>query len=160
MRRRWPLALLAVWGTFGCPDRDRSAPADGGRSAAALRVPIPAGWQANAQGSLLEVGRAGDVVLVIRRESHAAGRPLPTPAELRAAFAAGAGGSSLRVIREEAREDVSFLALELGGREAKGLAFLGVKRLGEDWFLCRSRPGRTEEELQIAVAACRGLEWR
>lgn len=160
MRTGWPLLWIAAV-CLACPrDKSDAEAKDGGR-AAALRVPIPAGWQATARDGALEVGRDGDVILVIRREQLGAKAKLPTTDELKAAFAAGAGADAqVRVVRAEENGALSLAALELGPQEDPSLAFVGVKRLGEHWFMCRSTPGKSAEDLQIAIGACRGLEWK
>lgn len=158
MRVRCPLLLLAAV-VAGCPDKSGGGAADAGR-AAALRVPIPSGWQATARDGTLEVGRGRDIVLVIERDRLGTGGKLPSTDELKAAFAAGLGVSDLRVLRAEENGSLSLVAFEFGPEATPSMAFVGVKRLGEDWFMCRSAPGKSADDLQVAVAACRGLEWK
>ncbi len=152
--RFWEVAAIAGLLGAGCKDEPRPAAAP-----AALKLTLPPGWSASPGiDHNLRAGPAGRPVLEIR-SVIGAGATLPTADALERAFLAELPKDRATVVKKEEQPGLALVGFELKGPKGEAsFAFLGAKRLGADLYLCRSLPGGTQEELQVAVAACRGIE--
>jgi hypothetical protein len=147
--------LIAVWAAalVACT----SKPA-GPAARAGIHVPLPEGWVVAAQsGSALKAGPRGRSVLRVDVRVGDPTRPLPSPLSLAEEFSKDASALRATVVSEVAEKDLSLVLLEVSRQGSRARAMLGVKRLGRQLLLCASEPGSSEEEVNSATEACRGL---
>jgi len=138
-------------------------PSSGARRAG-VKVPLPDGWSAKAiSDDVLAAGPSGRTVL--RIEIRQGGGAAFAPAdELASRFRASLkldARESLEVVDAKTRDSTSLAVLRLREKKDAGvdLALLGLKRVGDDLFLCSTAPGSSEEEVKAAAAACGALAY-
>ena len=129
-----------------------------GPTARGIHVPLPEGWVVSAQsGSALKAGPRGRSVLRVDVRPGDPTHPLPSPLTLAEEFSKDAAALRATVVSEVAEKDLSMVLLEVSRQGSRARAMLGVKRLGRQLLLCASEPGSSEDEVNSATEACRGL---
>ena len=167
---------------LGCSEREKApesvvAPApDAGAPAAAprsgVKVPLPPGWTAQlGPDDSFQAGPAGRAVLRVDIRPRAA-EQLVDPEQLADSVAKQFAqptaewkwGFEVSLDQEEGDSRRSLVRITVAPRLADGgvgpqwPALVGVKRAGEDLFLCATQPDVTAEEVRLATEACRDIE--
>ena len=152
------LALVSL--ALGCQQRGPGARGDAGSgSMGGVRVPLPEGWVASADGpEALVLGPPGRAVMRIERRS---GGRLPRLADLRSAFSEQVEDARAITLEEREADDGVVWRARLepaGSRGTRGpTVLLAARRLGADVLLCASIPGASDAEVEAAASACEGL---
>ncbi|MFL5321479.1 MAG: hypothetical protein ACJ790_17590 [Myxococcaceae bacterium] len=171
LQRFWLAAALLGAVGLGCSRPAVTTTSDAGQgratsspARAGVKVPLPEGWRADiGVDQSFVAGPPGRAVLRVDLRPGAAAS-FPTADELQKSFSDAL--KNARVQREDTTTEADFVAVRLdvfshfdGGTEHPHDVLLGARKIGGDLFLCSSAPGANEAELDLALKACRDLEW-
>lgn len=150
MRAALTLSALLLGGCSEPSGKPNVTPAAEARPG--LRVPMPDGWAARANGAGLEVGPQGRVVLHL--ESTA--REFPAP-EL---FFTAIEGETVDITQKESIDDFLGARYSVKGDDRVVRdAFLGVRKTGERTVWCSTSANARRDEVDAAMTVCRSLSW-
>lgn len=168
------LSALLLAGSACKPSRDTAAPtkppaqSEPDSEASGIRVSLPEGWSGETgNGSTFRAGPGARRILDIERWPGR-GAEVPTRDALERYLKERLAPALPLVHQHQADEGgllvlysiVSPTASANGGRDGgtpSGPALLGLKRVGDDLFLCATRPGAQQEDVEAAFAACAQL---